>query len=141
MGLWYVDTCQPEQPLVEEATEEALHWFDGCEYECLTCKQSSKTRNAVAHHLKGVHKILNAKEGEHFKTVMETSLDCKLCSVSMFRNEPQIRAHLTKNHNMTMEEYAAKFVHKSNSRGSREDSPLIQTTTNEDIKVPKNVMW
>ena len=133
---------------VEEATEENLHWFDGCEYECLTCKQSLKTRNAVAHHLKGVHKILNAKEGEHFRTVLETSLDCKLCSVSIFRNEGQIRAHLTKNHNTTMEEYAAKYVHGGVADEITHflDAAPTQVgeqgnVVNEDIEVPRNVMW
>ena len=80
----------PEMATVE-TTEENSCWFDGCEYECLLCSQSMKTKNSLAHHLKSVHKIVNASESEHFKTVMETSLDCRLCSVTIMRNEPQIR--------------------------------------------------
>ena len=128
-----------------ETTEESLRWFDGCEYECLLCNQSMKTRNGVVHHLKGgVHKIVNASEGEHFKTVMESSLDCHLCSVSMMRNEPQIRAHLTKSHNTTMEDYAAKYVHGIADEITHflDAPPQVEhDNVNEDVEVPKNVMW
>ena len=128
-----------------ESTVENMRWFDGCEYECLTCKQTSKTRNALSRHLKGVHKMVNAKEGENFKTVVETSLDCKLCSVTMMRNEGQIRAHLTKNHNMTMEDYAAKFVHGKVADEITHFLDAAPTQAgeqcNEDLEVPRNVMW
>ena len=72
--------------------------------------------------MKWVHKKVNAFEGEHFKTVTETSLDCQLCSVSVMRNEPQIRAHLTKSHNMTMEEYAARDELYKNRSSRKTDS-------------------
>ena len=70
-------------------------------------------------------------------------MDCALCSLSITKNECQIKIHLNRAHNMTMEEYAAKFVHGNGSvsGSNQEEPPLVQTATNEDIKVPKNVMW
>ena len=53
------------------------------------------------------------------------------------QNENQIKVHLTRTHNMTMEEYAAKFVHAD----SKMEDAVPAHATNEDIKVPKNVMW
>ena len=143
--------------LAVDTTEDNTRWFDGCEYACLLCTFSNKTRNLIGKHMKGVHKIVNASEGEHYKTVAETSMDCALCSVSVMKSEPQIRAHLTKNHDMTMEEYAARFVHgtegllsshfldASPSSATASSSAHVEQATGEedaaDVEVPKNVMW
>ena len=66
-------------------------------------------------------------------------------SVTMMRNEGQIRAHLTKNHNMTMEDYAAKFVHGKVADEITHFLDAAPTQAgeqgNEDLEVPRNVMW
>ena len=130
-----------ENPELAVKTEENMRWFDGCEYTCLLCSYSNKARSTIGHHLKSTHGVLKGSESEHFKVVVETSMDCALCSLSVTKNESQIRVHLTRAHSMTMEEYAAKFIHgDSNSRSNRNDAPMDQTT-NEDVKVPKSVMW
>ena len=97
-------------------------------------------------HLKSIHKVMKGVEGEHFKTVKETSIDCQLCSLSIFRSEAEVRKHFSRNHDMTIEDYAAKFVHGGTGGDfAAEGNHLLDTssaeTTNEDIKVPKNVMW
>ena len=104
---------------------------------CLLCSYSNKNRSIIGHHLKNMHRVLKGMENEHFKVVTETSMDCALCSLSITKNECQIKVHLTRAHNMTMEEYAAKFVHGD----SKVEDAVPAQATNEDIKVPKNVMW
>ena len=130
-----------ENPELAVKSDTNLRWFDGCEYTCMLCSYSNKTRQAVGHHLKSVHKIEKASENEHYKVAKETSLDCKLCSLSVLRNESQIKLHLTRAHTITMEEYAARFVHGDGAGNGRFLDAPAEQTTNEDIKPPKSAMW
>ena len=92
-------------------------------------------------HLKAVHKVTKGVEGEHMKTLRETSIDCQLCSLSVLKTEAEFRKHLSRFHDLNLEEYAARFVHGDGVANSHFlDTPAVQTT-NEDVKPPKNIMW
>ena len=103
-------------------------------------------RSMLGMHLKAVHKVTKGVEGEHMRTVKETSIDCQLCSLSVLKTEAEVRKHLSRFHDLNLEEYAARFVHGGGSDGAGSNHFLaaptaFQQTTNEDVKVPKNVMW
>lgn len=85
-------------------------WFDGCRYKCLLCPSYvSKAKNPVIQHLKNTHKE-KAVLDVNFRVLEEQKYNCLSCGNSMFKNEGAIRIHLRKCLDITLEEYAAKFI-------------------------------
>ena len=122
---------------VEEVTEGNLHWFDGCEYRCaLDCPHTSKTRNAMAHHLKCSHKK-KPDEGVNFHVIKESFIPCQICSLDMFHTDGEIRRHLTRYHSMTLEDYAEMYV----SNGVLQMSIPEPIDLIEGMMTPKNIPW
>jgi hypothetical protein len=113
---------------------EEKPWYDGCEYQCNFCPLACKTRSQISIHIKGYHKKKDLARGEGY-VASESSIECKICSVSVSRNLSMIKTHLAQRHKTSLEEYEQKHL----PAGS--DQATDNQVDNSIDYVPANVAW
>ena len=85
----------------------------------------------ISTHLKNYHKKKGLGRGEGY-VADETTIECKICAVSMMRNVMLIKMHLNR-HGITLEEYGERYI-KGSASGTPEPKVLIaEDNGNRDV--------
>ena len=116
---------------LSEVPDDGKPWYDGCEYQCNFCPLATKHVAQISNHLKNYHKKSGLGRGEGY-VADETTIECKICAVSMMRNVMQIKMHLNR-HGITLEEYGERYI-KGSASGTPEPKVLIaEDNGNRDV--------
>ena len=117
-------------------SNRTLKWHTGIIYSCNYCKYEHTTN--MTRHLNAVHKMkMGFGEFSKHVTFEAKKYECKICHRKLSHSWKNIRSHIIKKHNLSLDQYEAKYELSNAENSSKwsnieeDDITKVQTPSSE----------